>query len=252
MAIEISTTPILKPPRITLYGVEGIGKSDFGANSNKPIFIPVEDGVDSLSVPKFNQPKDIQEVHEYLDYLTKENHDFKTVVIDSADWLERLIHKKICSKRNIKNIEDIPYGKGFSFALDEWHDILKKLDELRNIKNMSPVFLAHAKIERYNSPETDPYDRYQLKIHKSASALISEWSDMVLFANYKVFTTETDIGFGKKITRGTGGSYRCLYTIEKPAFKAKHRGCTLPPELPFEKGESWSELIKAYKENNCQ
>uniref|UniRef100_A0A7C4QSN6 Uncharacterized protein n=1 Tax=Schlesneria paludicola TaxID=360056 RepID=A0A7C4QSN6_9PLAN len=50
------------------------------------------------------------------------------------------------------------------------------------------VPIAHARIERFENPETDAYDRYSPRLNKHASALIQEWCDEVLFATYKVHT----------------------------------------------------------------
>ncbi|MDR0869400.1 MAG: ATP-binding protein [Planctomycetaceae bacterium] len=42
----IQTGKAQAPPRLLIYGTEGIGKSTFGASAPKPIFIPTEDGLD--------------------------------------------------------------------------------------------------------------------------------------------------------------------------------------------------------------
>jgi hypothetical protein len=43
--------PIAEPMRVLLYGVEGIGKSTFGAAAPAPIFLGAEDGTAELDVP---------------------------------------------------------------------------------------------------------------------------------------------------------------------------------------------------------
>ena len=48
---------------------------------------------------------------------------------------------------------------------------------------MTVILVGHAEIKRFDSPETEPYDRYQPKLHAPASALIQERMDAVLFAN---------------------------------------------------------------------
>ena len=42
-----------RPPRILLYGVEGIGKSTVGSQAPKPIFIQTEDGLDEIACERF-------------------------------------------------------------------------------------------------------------------------------------------------------------------------------------------------------
>ena len=94
-------------------------------------------------------------------------------------------------------------------------------------------------MKRFDSPETEPFDRYQIKLHKMASALVQEHADMVLFANFKTSVTKSDVGM-KKVARGVGAGTRVLYTEERPAFLAKNRH-NLPPELPL----SWEALASS-------
>ena len=42
-----------KPPRVLLYGVEGIGKSTFGSEAPQPIFVQTEDGLDEIDCDRF-------------------------------------------------------------------------------------------------------------------------------------------------------------------------------------------------------
>ena len=49
-------------------------------------------------------------------------------------------------------------------------------------------------------------------MHKSASALVQEWCDEVLFATYKVYTKVSDEGFSRKKARGIGTGERVIYT----------------------------------------
>ncbi len=41
------------PPRLLIYGTEGIGKSTTAAGAPKPIFIPTEDGLDQIDCASF-------------------------------------------------------------------------------------------------------------------------------------------------------------------------------------------------------
>ncbi len=100
-------------------------------------------------------------------------------------------------------------------------------------RGMMVVLIAHAKIERFENPETDPYDRYSPRLNKHASALVQEWCDEVLFASYKVHTKQTDEGFDKTRTRGIGTGDRILRTTERPAHMAKNR-LNLPEEMPLD------------------
>lgn len=84
------------------------------------------------------------------------------------------------NKTKVENIEDFGFARGYTYALDYWKEILDGLNALRNERGMMVVLIAHAKIERFENPETDAYDRDRPRLNKHASALVQEWSDEVL------------------------------------------------------------------------
>jgi hypothetical protein len=221
------------PRRTLLYGTHGVGKSTFGAQSERPIFIQTEEGLGEIDCEKFPLAASYLDVMKSIEALYSEDHDYHTVVVDSLDWLERLVWAEICQQRTVQNIEDIGYGKGYVFALTPWREFLAGLDALRQHRNMGVVLIAHAKIERFENPETDSYDRYSPRLHKLASHVIQEWCDEVFFATYKVYTKQADEGFNRKKAKGVGTGERVMYTTERPSHIAKNR-LTLPDELPLD------------------
>jgi hypothetical protein len=221
------------PRRVMLYGVHGIGKSTFGAMAERPIFIQTEDGLANIECDRFPLATRFGHVLSALSELYTGEHDYRTVVIDSLDWLERLIETEVCEKEDVPNIEKIGYAKGYKFMLDPWREVLAGLDALRNDRGMTVVLIAHAKIEKFDNPETEPYDRYSPRLHKLASALIQEWCDEVLFATYKVHTRKIDEAFNKAKHQGIGTGERIVRTTERPAHVAKNR-LGLPEEFPLD------------------
>ena len=232
---DIIDTQEILPPRIFLYSPHGFGKTLFGATSKNPIFALTEDGLGNLKKVKRFPPIDsFEKMIGAVDFLFGD-HDRKTFVIDTADWLEPLIWKAVCREHDGKTtIEDFDYGKGFSFAVDKWTMLLDGLTQLRNQRGMSIIILAHSEIKRFDSPEVEPFDRYQPKLHKKASEKVQEWADIVLFGNYKTTVQSVDVGFKKEVKRGEGTGQRVLYTEERPAYYAKNR-YQLPHEIPFPK-----------------
>jgi hypothetical protein len=226
-----------RPPRILVYGVAGVGKTQLAADAPNPVFLQTEDGLGRIDAATFGLLRSFDAVMEALGSLYTEEHDHQTVVLDSLDWLEPLVWQHTAQVHNQPNIEAFGYGKGFAAALDTWRSFLEGLNALRDERSMAVILLAHAEIKRFDSPETEPYDRYQPKLHRSASALVQEHVDAVLFANYRITTLKSDAGFGKKVVRGVSGGDRLLHTVERPAFLAKNR-FGLPETLPL----SWPEL----------
>jgi len=221
------------PRRVMNYGVHGVGKSTWASQSDSPIFIQTEDGLGQIDCAKFPLAETYAQVIQALSELYSEPHDYQTVVIDTLDWLERLIWAEVCRKRGVENIEDIGYAKGYAFALTQWREVLEGLTALRNERGMMIILIAHSQIEKFENPETDSYDRYVPRLHRHASALVQEWCDEVLFATYKVHTKQVDEGFGRTKAKGIGTGERIIRTTERPAHVAKNR-LGLPDELPLD------------------
>ncbi len=49
------------PPRILVYGTEGVGKSSLAATTPKPIFIQTEDGLGEIDCDKFPLAKSLED-----------------------------------------------------------------------------------------------------------------------------------------------------------------------------------------------
>lgn len=242
MAFDLSAirrNTALAAPRVLVYGVEGIGKSTFAAGAPNPVFIQTEDGLGSLQVDHFPIATKASDVLDAIGALFEQDHNFQTVVIDSLDWLETFIWRDIESKHDAK---DLAYGKGAMIAAERWREILDGLNALRNIKGMAVVLIAHTEIKRFDSPEVEPYDRYQPKLQARSSALVREWCDAVLFANYRTIVKKDEVGFNKTNNRGISTGERLLYTAERPAYMAKNR-YSLPESIPL----SWEAFEQAIK-----
>lgn len=230
---SITTAKRAVPRRTLLYGIHGIGKSTFGAGWPGAVFLPTEDGQAHLDVPSFPLCKAAEDAWKVAVALGGEaKHQYQTLVIDSADWLERLIWDSVAKKHSKKHISEIPYNRGYEEAAGLMAEILRALDGVRG-RGMHILFIAHCQIQKFESPEGDSYDRYLPKLHKTTSALLQEWCDEVLFTNYRVAVTRKDEGFGRSRGVGIGAGERTLYTTERPAWTAKNR-LSLPDELPLD------------------
>jgi hypothetical protein len=84
-----------KPPRILVYGTEGIGKTTFASQTPSPIFIQTEDGMDHVASDRFPLAQTYDDVYASLRDIHHEPHDYGTLVVDSLDWLERLIFDRL-------------------------------------------------------------------------------------------------------------------------------------------------------------
>ena len=221
------------PPRICIYGTHGIGKSTIASQFPEPIFISTEDGIDGLDVTSFPKATHVNDVVESIKTLIKEEHEFKTVVVDTVDWLvEPLVVEDV---ENTHDAKDLAYGKGQMLVAESFREILQGLDALRRKRNMNVVLLAHANIVKFESPMTEPYDRYTPKLPNRCNALLQEWVDVLGFAAFKVIIKKSDAGFNKEVTRGVTTGERLLHLVENPAYLAKNRyACPDNIELKLE------------------
>ena len=243
MLENIQTGRENKPPRIMVYGQEGVGKSTLGASAPDPIFIQTEDGLGEIDTCKFPLAGTLSDVLAELTALRDEEHNFRTVVVDSLDWLERLIFDEVCKEFGVRSIEkaDGGFGKGYVDALVHWRKVLALLDDLRNKRGMMVILLAHAKVERFEDPENIAYDRYAPRLHKHAASLISEWVDAVLFAAKRLRVSKDGDSRAIAAPIGADGGERILRTNGSPACLAKNR-FSLPNEIPLR----WDAFLQAY------
>lgn len=237
---------VFPPQKIVSYGVQGVGKTSFGSTFESPILLPVEDGASAIDIDSFPLATSFNDIVEAINSLHGE-HNYKSLVVDSLDWMEPLVWAATCEAHGKDSIEAFGYGKGYAEADKYWRHIMGGFDSLRANKGMTIVLLAHSEVKRVEPPETDPYDRYQMRLHKRAFAMWQEWSDMNLFLTCKVAVQKTEQGFGNERTRGIGTGDRVIHTQERPAWDAKSRW-PLPEEIFIGKDRDWSAFHKALSE----
>ena len=237
-----------KPSIVIIYGPSGLGKTTLAVGSKDPVVLQTEEGLGILTknrdIPHFPLAKDYDTFIGYLKSLVDEKElPYSTLVLDSLDWLEPLIHQKTCEVHKQPTLESFGYGRGYVEAVKYWREFLDLINRLRNEKSMRIVLIAHNQIKAFHDPSTEAYDRHELKLNKHASALVLESSDMCLFLNYKKGTVK--VQGNKGLTSKTVQSGRVLVTTESPAAVAKNR-YGLPEEIQVvEEGDDF--IIRAEK-----
>lgn len=235
---SITKGVVESPICCVLYGPEKVGKSSFAAGAPSPVFLGEPEGTDHLDVARFPSPESWDDIVEALTVLREEKHQHKTVVVDTADWIEPLIWAEVCKRGGKNSIEDFGYGRGYGDALALWRELLERLNGLRREQRLNVIVVAHSQVKTFRNPAGDDFDRFELKIHGKAAALLKEWPSAVLFANYETLTTKDSSGRA----RGVGTGSRILHTEHRPAWDAGNR-YSLPDELPLD----WDEFSAAVK-----
>lgn len=104
---------------------------------------------------------------------------------------------------------------------------------------MAVILIAHSTVKRFEAPDSEPYDRYEIKLHAKASAMVREWADVIGWAHHETAIKKENLGFQTR-ARGIATGRRLLRVVETPACIAKNR-YGMPDVIPLD----WSALIAA-------
>lgn len=244
MTVTVRRNSGLRPPRIVLYGVRGIGKTTFAAQARDPIFLRTEDGLGALDVDTFDTATSLQDVEDQIRWLVEAEHNHRTLVIDSLSALEPLVWAAVCDKyrdqkgNRVTSIEAYPYKAGYLYAAEEWLRLLRLLDAVRD-RGMTQILIGHARTQKHEPPDMDPYEKWGPSLHKEAAGRVMDWADAVLFVRYQMGVTDARRD-GRSRGKPVGSGERIMLTTERPPWSAKNR-YSLPDEMPF----SWAGFAAA-------
>lgn len=189
-----------------------------------------------MDVTRFDAPSSWQMVLDEVQYAIDHPDCCKTLVLDTADWAERLEIEELCKKKGWDGLEAPGYGRGYQYSAEEFGKLLNKLTEVTQ-RGINVVVTAHAQLRKVELPEEmGAYDHWEMKTSKKVAPMIREWADAVFFLNYKVVLVNIDNkGQAKGKNKATGGR-RVMYTTHTPFWDAKNR-FGLPDEVPLDFAE---------------
>jgi hypothetical protein len=245
-----------RKPCTVVMGDPGAGKTWFALSAPSPFLINADDGAAEILarkglefsldvVPGESVAADAEkwkEVGQTLMQLRDADHNFKTVVIDSLDGMEKLFNASVCSDKDKQSMEDFDYGKGYVFARGKLQKFLNILKQIRDQRDMEIIICAHTDIKDVNDPRVGTYSTHVLKLHKNSNGDVREWSDSLLFLAYAHKKVHDRGKFGKVDSTLEQGEERYLLTQGGRGVQCKNR-YSLPSELYAEDGE---ELYDAY------
>jgi hypothetical protein len=223
--LSLAKKPENRPIICTITGDAGVGKTRLAATFPNPVFIRAEDGMQSIpadqrpdAFPVLSGPKDLW---DQMTALINEDHDYKTVVVDSITALERMFIQNVVESdpKKPKSINQAlgGYGAGLA-AVAAMHQRVRKAAGLLNAKGIHVVFIAHADTVTIELPDQDPYTRYDLRLGKRSTAPYVDDVDLVAYMKLETFTTG-DGERKKAISDGT----RVLVTYTTAACISKNR-----------------------------
>ena len=245
---------VRKPEKLVVEGEAGAGKTTFACSSHtkkEPAFvINADDGGENVFhktgidlIHDCIPTGDVKENAEKWDQmmatlreLAGEKSGIKRIIVDSVDKVEILAQAKTCSLHKLSHIEDMGYGKGFSYSRGEMQKLLSGLNYLRDTQDIQPILVCHTQVRTINKPTMEPYDSFVLKLHRSLCGDVMEWADVILFVAFETIVKKIDSGFNRKDSRAMQSGKRFLYTSGSMGVDAKNR-FDLPAEIPAD----WNE-----------
>ena len=225
------------PVRVNVQGVDGIGKSTFGADAPSSIFIQAEDGLKFIdNVARFPVIESWNQLLTQVKTLIEEPHDYKSVVLDTTDAASKFGEEFVCESNGWTGPQDKQAGYGAFYVAEEnaWRKLLQGLNICFEERGMNVILLSHVGDKTIVDPTVGEYHAFQMRSNKKINSLIKDWVDFNLFADY-----DKSVNDGKPKSHGN----RILYTKYAMGFEAKSR-LTIPPQLPLE----WDAFHKSYLE----
>lgn len=155
---------------------------------------------------------------------------FETVIIDTADIAYSYCEKYICSresdqKNTYENIADIPYGKGFSMAQDEFDTCIRKILQL----NYGLVLISHSTEKTFTNEKGQEVSKIVPTLDKRARLVCERTCDI--------------IGYSRSIDTDDGNK-TILFMRGTPRFVAGSRFRFTPDFIEF----SYDNLVNAIAE----
>ncbi len=213
---------------ILLYGSTKAGKSTFASKADSAIFLACEPGLNALSVFKV----DIASWDELLKAcmeLSKQEHDFKTIVVDTIDNAYEFCLEHVCKKLKVDHPADLDYGKGWSAVNLEFKRVLTKLAAMPQ----GLILISHSKIQEIKH-KTGKYDKTVPTT--GGSKVVLGLMDLVLMVEVESIQGENGIRHR-----------RIIHTKPTATFDAGDRTGRLPAKLDLDYPKFISAFAKATK-----
>ena len=167
--------------KITIAGNQGVGKTTLAALFPNPIVIQIEDGLrsisesDAMATPKI---KTSAAVNQWLDRLATEDHDRRTVILDTVSELDSMIEDEILTETKADSLAQAygGYGAGLRVAADRMRAVHGRASKLASERGMIVIAVAHTAIKQISPEDGTPHDVLTLRLNTRS---IYPWIDQV-------------------------------------------------------------------------
>ena len=217
----------LKGKFLLIYGQPKTGKSTFGSQLPRSLFLNFEQGTNALagirSVPILRWSDFKKVLTQLRKPQAREMYD--SIVVDTASIAWQLCEKFICQREGVDSIRDVPWGQGWTMLRNEFSESWREITLL----GFGILFIAHSK-----DKPTEMRDEEGNTITAVAPDLPNQC--------YTIINSIVDIiGYLQVQMNADGTSERYLYTRSTPTVFAGSRYQYLAPKIKF----GYNELVDA-------
>jgi hypothetical protein len=244
--LEITEEAVNGPYFGILYGTAGVGKTFLCKHAEKPFFVAVEKGVEKVpGVGKFIKdgdvylPQSTKEFFAMLQKFCKQGHDYKTIVIDSGMFVDKLFIEGIIADRpkakkgdvyiEVKSIADYNFGEGYAALQAIWETRFFTALKFLHKRGLNVILIAHSREKNSRDSQGDEYKKHGINMAEfgqiSVPNLLSAKADFVLFMRSEVHTKKKANAFGaaRTVADINEAPEITVYTRGTSAFDAKIR-----------------------------
>ena len=217
----------LKGKFLLIYGQPKTGKSTFGSQLPRALFMNFEQGTNALAGIRSQPILRWTDAKKVLTQLRKPQAKemYDTIVVDTASIAWQLCEKYICQRENEESIRDIAWGQGWNMLKQEFSEFWREITLL----GFGILFIAHSK-----EKPTEMRD-------EEGNAITAVCPDLPNNA-YTIVNSIVDIiGYLQVQMNPDGSSERFLYTRSTPTVFAGSRYQYLAPKIKF----GYQELVDA-------
>jgi len=241
---------VLMPPRLVIIGEKKIGKTTFGASSPSPIILPSEDGCSQLKVDQFDKQTTWDGVLHCITELGKEDHKYKTLVIDTMDGIETLLKHEIIDNHYHGSTDGYnSYGKGELALVKEFKILIDYLDRLRAKKKMHLVILCHVDKRNVSNPMAGDYTQFTGAMGRKVWNLVGDWADQIGYACADEIVVNADDDKDKKgKIRQISDERKLIFGSRSGVDVGTRAGYELPSQISFTY-KAYIEAMKAAKKD---
>lgn len=217
----------LKGKFLLIYGLPKVGKSTFGSQLPRSLFLNFEQGTNALagirSVPILRWSDFKKVLSQLRKAQAREMYD--TIVVDTVSIAWQLCEKYICQREGVDTIRDIPWGQGWGMLRNEFSECWREITLL----GFGILFIAHSKDKPTEMRDEDG---------EAITAVAPDLPNQC----YTIVNSIVDIiGYLQVQMNNDGTSERFLYTRSTPTIFAGSRYQYLAPKIKF----GYQELVDA-------